>query len=395
MHAQVIVVAGPSGAGKSRLSQRIGLPVLRLDDFYKDGSDPSLPRLGSGPNAGLVDWDDPRSWLRDDALKALRLLCETGAADVPVYDIAADGRTGSTRLTLGDARLFVAEGIFAAEVVEACREEGLLAGAFCVAQRPVVTFWRRLARDLRERRKAPSVLVRRGFALMRTQRQIVADMAAKGCTVVTPHEGYAAVRRLLATTAEPRLPWGPTLRQPDDVSCGATSVVVAHMLREPAYARATLPHYDRTVLAMHRSFTRWLSPTGWPQRPWPRRLGTAYWSVIPHLRRLEGTDYVLRDAWFGPGKAFDRLHRAASAGNLAVLYVGTFWLPRHVTLVTGVDGDDLVVFNPASGFRYTVPRRDFVERRLDRSLGHWRRPWTIVVPRQEVRAPRTRPGSGG
>lgn len=39
VHAQIIILAGPSGAGKSRLAERIGRPVLRLDDFYKDGTD--------------------------------------------------------------------------------------------------------------------------------------------------------------------------------------------------------------------------------------------------------------------------------------------------------------------------------------------------------------------
>jgi uridine kinase len=92
--ASVIVLAGPSGAGKSRLAERIGLPVLRLDDFYKTGDDPTLPRITSGANAGLVDWDDPASWLVDDAMAAIEQLCREGRAEVPVYDIAHDGRTG-------------------------------------------------------------------------------------------------------------------------------------------------------------------------------------------------------------------------------------------------------------------------------------------------------------
>ena len=37
VRARMIVLAGPSGAGKSRLAERLGLPVLRLDDFYKNG----------------------------------------------------------------------------------------------------------------------------------------------------------------------------------------------------------------------------------------------------------------------------------------------------------------------------------------------------------------------
>ncbi len=94
MPAKVIVLAGPSGAGKSRLADRIGLPVLRLDDFYKSAGDPTLPRITSGANAGLVDWDDPASWIAEDALTALAQLCREGSADVPIYDIAQDGRIG-------------------------------------------------------------------------------------------------------------------------------------------------------------------------------------------------------------------------------------------------------------------------------------------------------------
>ena len=163
MGARVVVLAGPSGAGKSRLAERLELPVLRLDDFYRSGSDPALPRITHGANAGQVDWDDPRSWLAEEALQAIGRLSAHGRADVPVYDIAHDGRTGSRVLDLHGSALFVAEGIFAQEIVAPCRAAGLLDSAWCVRQHPLVTFTRRLVRDLREHRKAPLFLVRRGL----------------------------------------------------------------------------------------------------------------------------------------------------------------------------------------------------------------------------------------
>lgn len=189
--ARVIVLAGPSGAGKSRLAQRLGLPVLRLDDFYKDGDDPTLPTIATGANAGLVDWDHPDSWLHDDALTALTALCHHGTTEVPVYEIARNGRCGSRPLDLGGSSLFVAEGIFAPEIVPECRRAGLLEAAFCITQRPVVTFWRRLTRDLRERRKPPVMLLRRGLDLMRGQRRVVAHAVRLGCEVATPDEAFA------------------------------------------------------------------------------------------------------------------------------------------------------------------------------------------------------------
>ena len=199
----MIVLAGPSGAGKSRLAERLGLPVLRLDDFYKDGSDPGLPTITEGQNAGLTDWDHPDSWRCDEALDAIRTLCSEGAATVPVYDIAQSGRCGEQRLDLGGSPLFLAEGIFAQEVVPTGHREGLVAAAYCVTQHPLVTYWRRLTRDLREHRKPPLVLLRRGWALMRGQGQVVRHAVALGCREVSPEHAYNEVRALLPARRTP------------------------------------------------------------------------------------------------------------------------------------------------------------------------------------------------
>ena len=92
-----MLLAGPSGSGKTHLAQESGLPLLDLDDFYRDGDDPTLPRH---PTLGIADWDDPRSWDADAALAAVEAVCRDGAADVPVYDISRDGRTGTRRFDL-------------------------------------------------------------------------------------------------------------------------------------------------------------------------------------------------------------------------------------------------------------------------------------------------------
>lgn len=191
--AQVVLLAGPSGAGKSRLAQRCGLPVLHLDDFYLDGGDPSLPRDAV---RGIVDWDDPRSWDEAAALSALVRLCGTGQAEVPVYDIAADRAVRSRVLHLDGSPVFVAEGIFAAEVVGPARAFGLVADALCLRHHRVVTFARRLTRDLRERRKPARVLVRRGLALLRSEQALVARHVELGCRVVTPREAARVVAEL-------------------------------------------------------------------------------------------------------------------------------------------------------------------------------------------------------
>ncbi|MEV3873768.1 ATP-binding protein [Streptomyces sp. NPDC049906] len=179
--ARVVLITGPSGSGKSSFAARSGLPVLCLDDFYKEHDDPTLPLV---PGSRDVDWDSPLSWDADAAVRAITELCTVGCTDVPVYDISTSSRTGTSRMDLDGAPLFLAEGIFAADVVRRCRDLGLLADALCLRGSPTTTFRRRLARDLREARKPVPFLLRRGWRLMRTERRIVAhqvDLGAYAC----------------------------------------------------------------------------------------------------------------------------------------------------------------------------------------------------------------------
>ncbi len=201
MSARVIVLAGPSGAGKSHLAARLGLPVVRLDDFYKDGDAPDLPCVEIAGGAPIVDWDDPASWDVEAAVTAVEELCASGSTALPSYDIGQSRRTGSHRVDLGGAPLFIAEGIFAQEIVSGCRDRGLLALALCVTQPAPLTFVRRLTRDLSERRKPPLVLVRRGLHLMLRQRSVVEDAVAKGCEAVSPAEAERRIRDARRTRA--------------------------------------------------------------------------------------------------------------------------------------------------------------------------------------------------
>jgi uridine kinase len=182
---RVVVLAGPSGAGKSRLASRLhaahGWPIFRLDDFYRDEDDPASPRRA---DIGIVDWDHPDSWDADGAVTSLCELVDTGSTLTPVYDISASRAVGRRRLTARADHLVLAEGIFAAEVVDRLDAAGVLHSAWCVHHHPGVTFVRRLVRDLRERRKPPAVLLRRGLALMRAEPQIVRRQTALGARAV-------------------------------------------------------------------------------------------------------------------------------------------------------------------------------------------------------------------
>ncbi|WP_425955171.1 uridine kinase family protein [Xylanimonas sp. McL0601] len=188
---RVVLITGPSGSGKTALTRRLGLPVVTLDDFYLDGDHPDLPQ-----RFGIVDWDDPRSWDAAGAMDALRALATTGRAEIPVYDIPSNARTGSTLVETGGASVLMAEGIFAAQLVAACRSEGILADAICLRQPAWMTFWFRLLRDVAEARKPLPTLVRRGWALLRAEPRLIERWVELGCRTATPAEAERAIRTL-------------------------------------------------------------------------------------------------------------------------------------------------------------------------------------------------------
>ncbi|EFL34477.1 ATP-binding protein [Streptomyces viridochromogenes DSM 40736] len=195
LSTRVVLLCGPSGSGKSLLAARSGLPVLRLDDFYKEGDDPTLPVVAGSSD---IDWDHPHSWDADTAVAAITRLCRTGRTDVPVYDLALSARTGEETVDIGRTPLFIAEGIFAAEIITRCQELGVLADALCLSRGPVKTFRRRFLRDLREGRKSVPFLLRRGWRLMRQERSIVAHQTAMGAYACDRDE---AMGRLAAAAA--------------------------------------------------------------------------------------------------------------------------------------------------------------------------------------------------
>lgn len=188
----MLLLGGPSGCGKSRLASRSGLAVLPLDEFYRSGDDPALPRLPSGQ----VDWDHPDSWHADHALEAIESLARTGRAEVPIYDIAANDQVGIRTMTTGSRRLFVAEGIFVAEMVAECERRGVLERAVCLRRSRWVTMALRLARDLREHRKSAGFLLRRGMLLVRREPIIVGRLTGAGCEPLSPRETGKCLQRL-------------------------------------------------------------------------------------------------------------------------------------------------------------------------------------------------------
>ena len=393
----MIVLAGPSGAGKSRLAERLGLPVLRLDDFYKDGDDPTLPVITDGRERRLADWDDPDSWLPDDALAALDQLCREGRPRCRSTTSPRTAGAAGRRSTSAAHRCSWPRGSSPRTSSPPCGDAGLLAAAYCVRQHPLVTFWRRLTRDLRERRKPPLVLVRRGLALMRDQRRVVADAVAKGCRPVTPDEAYAEITRLadhdrrwLTAGADWAARSGGARAAGPDAPAEPTCLVVGADARSTRSTPSGRPDRGRaSTRGRSRCTGRSPSPRGRRTAACscPGRASSARppWAAARQMTAITGTPATTTATWCAspgatgvrPDRGSDR-RRPPGAG----LRRQTAWLPRHVVLAVGVDGAHdgaLRFYEPARG----TPHRRHPGRVRERdswiSAG-WDRPWFVVLP---------------
>lgn len=197
------------------------------------------------------------------------------------------------------------------------------------------------------------------------------------------------------------------LVQPDQRSCGATVLVVARMLVDPAYAELVstgrhpvtgfgLPgdaagRFRYEVLAMHERVTGLVDARGHLQLPWPRALGTPPWAVA-HQLSATGTSavpaaaYSVRPARRDGAALFDRLVEVTAERRPVPVYVGSRWLPRHVVLAIGPVEGRLRCYEPAAGALVDVERDAFADGAL--GLAGWDRPWFVVTP--DERARRTR-----
>lgn len=173
-----------------------GVATLPLDEFYRNLDHPGLPRT-----LGIVDWDDLSSWDLELAVGTIARLLRSGATEVPIYDISQSLRVGSRTLDMGGARVLLAEGIFAPPLLAAARAAGLPVEALWLARHKSTNFTRRLTRDLKEKRKSPSVLVRRGVALYRSEPQLTREAMAAGFRPVGMRQATRVVADLAGSRA--------------------------------------------------------------------------------------------------------------------------------------------------------------------------------------------------
>jgi hypothetical protein len=186
------------------------------------------------------------------------------------------------------------------------------------------------------------------------------------------------------------------LVQPDPLSCGAATLVVATALVDDGYAellvRGTHPRtgfvavgasplerFEGETLAMHRRVTGPVAAAGRLQLPYPRRLGTPPWAVA-HQLSSSGRRYVVRLALLDRARVLADMRAVLTTGAPVAVYLGSRWLPRHVVLAMDAAGDGFRCYDPASGAVGVTSAAGFESGRLP---GRWPRPWMVVRPRLE------------
>lgn len=162
------------------------------------------------------------------------------------------------------------------------------------------------------------------------------------------------------------------LRQPDQVSCGAATVVAARVVLDPGY-RPSDP--GREIRRTHRELTSAEDPTGGAQIPWPRAFGTPPWAVGNALEALSGEPVRTHVARLAPETSYDVLAERAAARPTGV-YLGNRWLPRHVVLAVGATARGVRVFDPAGGRLLTVSERRWAGHQVD--VAGWTHFWAVV-----------------
>lgn len=195
-------------------------------------------------------------------------------------------------------------------------------------------------------------------------------------------------------------PTDGTYKQPDQTTCGSSSLVMSRLLNDPAYAMwmetgygsATGTTDPRTPDArfadesrdMHERTNRVVDRGGGPQVPWPGGLGTAPWGLANEMSADDGSGVPGTQYGFGTvapsdrGASFDKIASSVEAGHHVPLYVGNSTRPGHIVLVTASDGDTLTIYEPAKGLEQTISRDDFTRGTL--GVAGWDEPWFTVTP---------------
>ena len=214
----LIGVAGGSSSGKTTISERLEdlageehVSRIELDSYYLDRSDepPEERRSLNYDHPDAFDWP-----LLNDHLAAL---AAGASVPVPIYDYAADNRSGETR-TVAPARIIVVDGILVL-YDQTLRERFDL--KIFVDTAADVRFIRRLTRDVAERGRTAESVIEQYLTTVKPAHERFIEPSKRYADVIIPEGGLnrPAIDVLLARVRELTVDDGQ-LDGPDDGTDG-------------------------------------------------------------------------------------------------------------------------------------------------------------------------------
>lgn len=200
--------------------------------------------------------------------------------------------------------------------------------------------------------------------------------------------------------------------QPDNTTCGSSTLVMARMMNDPAYAMWMLTGYnpltgeqdpggdsptdqerrfEEAALDMHDK-TNGPWQNGQPQVPWPQMWGTTPGAVLNEMNHgssgVPGASYDMQYVDPGNrGEMFDRIAAASENGHAVPVFIGDQTRPGHAVLVTASSGDTVTIYDPyadsdgqggGKAASVTVSREDWESGNVD--VAGWDEPWAAAVP---------------
>ncbi len=197
----LIGVAGGSSSGKTTISERLAelsgeahVSRIELDSYYLDRSDepPEQRRAIDYDHPDAFDWT-----LLNDHLAAL---ANGASVPVPIYDYAADNRSGEVRI-VEPARIVVVDGILVL-YDRALRERFDL--KIFVDTAADVRFIRRLTRDVEERGRSVESVIDQYLETVKPAHERFIEPSKRYADVIIPEGGLnrPAIEVLLARVRE-------------------------------------------------------------------------------------------------------------------------------------------------------------------------------------------------
>ncbi len=210
----LIGVAGGSSSGKTTISERLveltgeaHVSRIELDSYYLDRSDqpPEQRRAIDYDHPDAFDWT-----LLNDHLAAL---ANGASVPVPIYDYAADNRSGEVRI-VEPARIVVVDGILV--LYDGALRERFDLKIF-VDTAADVRFIRRLTRDIAERGRSVESVIEQYLATVKPAHERFIEPSKRYADVIIPEGGLnrPAIDVLLARIRELTVDDTGDMRRPD------------------------------------------------------------------------------------------------------------------------------------------------------------------------------------